>query len=42
MPSYSKHAPVRAAQYLRISQEHRRYSARNQARAILAYAAGTN
>lgn len=37
MPDFSP-APVRAAQYLRMSKDHQRYSIRNQARGIATYA----
>ncbi|HET6408770.1 MAG TPA: recombinase family protein, partial [Chthoniobacteraceae bacterium] len=39
MPNCSQPPPVPVAQYLRMSREHQRYSIRNQARAISAYAA---
>jgi len=38
MPEPSRQSLIPAAQYLRMSKEHQRYSIRNQARAISAYA----
>lgn len=38
MPDVSEKSLIPAAQYLRMSREHQRYSVRNQARAIAAYA----